>query len=48
MQLFCVHLCLQSGVSSPVTGITMVRAKTAKKARQAEEEFVQHVVRGEM
>lgn len=47
MQLFSVHLYLQSRVSSPVTSITVVRAKTAKKATQAEEEFVRCVVRGE-
>lgn len=45
MKLF-VCLRLQSWVSSSVDSIAVVRAKTAKKAVQAEEEFVRRVVRG--
>lgn len=40
----CLHL--QSWVSSSVNNITVVRAKTAVKAMQTEEEFVRCVVRG--
>lgn len=45
--LLSAHLYLQSRVSSPVTSITEGRANAAKKATQAEEEFVRCVVRGE-